>query len=443
MADTTLNLTLHPAQIEIFKSPERFVAVAAGRRFGKSRLAAVRAICKAMEPANVHRAPAWLITPVQPQAKRIYWRLLNDLAHPLIIDRHVNDGEITLEGDRVIGIKGADRPDTMRGVGLWDATLDEFATMKPEVWEQIIRPALADYSGTALFIGTPFGRNHFYQICQEAMREMEDATIAEIDKEWRYFHFTSHDNPYLDPKEIEKARSTMSAAAFRQEFLASFETGSTDLLPLDKLKYVDEEPKDAAGKELPGQWYVACDLAGFADVAKNAQLKMKRLDQTALAIVKIFDDGRWFVKEIVFGRWGVEETAKRLAGILEHVRPSGFGIEKGALLNAVEPYLRNMMMAKGLPLRITPLSHENKSKVDRVTWALQGRAENGTLLLQRGAWNKEFEDQWSHFPSKLVHDDLIDALAYIAQLIEGLIFGNFGTATEERYWQELDPATGW
>ena len=425
MSEISLDFHLHPAQLEVFQSKARFVICAAGRRFGKSHLAAKRAICKALQPENEQRKPVWLIAPVQPQAKRIYWRLLKELAHPLIVDSHVNDGTIDLENGVQLGVKGADRPDTMRGDGLWDATLDEIAFMKPEVWETIVRPALADVLGTAFFIGTPSGRNHFFQLYQE----------AEHDPEWERFHFTSMDNPYLPAGEIEAARKNLSSSAFRQEFLASFETGGADLMKLEWLKYVDVEPKD-------GDYFVAVDLAGFANVAAATNLRMKRLDQTAIAIVKVMQDGQWWVRDLILGRWGVEETARRIVEAIDLVKPLAFGIEKGALYNAVEPYLRAGAARKNIPLRVEALSHENRSKADRITWALQGRAENGKLTLSCGPWNKELEDQWVHFPSKLVHDDMLDALAYVAQLVEGRVFENFGAEVSEPYWEPMDRAIG-
>ncbi len=114
-----------------------------------------------------------------------------------------------------ISLKGADRPETMRGVSLKFVVLDEYGDMRPNVFEQILRPALADLKGKALFIGTPMGRNHFYDLYQYGLEDK--------DEDYKSWHFTSFDNPLLDPKEIETAKKSMSSFAFRTEFLASFE----------------------------------------------------------------------------------------------------------------------------------------------------------------------------------------------------------------------------
>ncbi len=125
----------------------------------------------------------------------------------------------------------------------------------------------------------------------------------EEDEDWVSFHFTSFDNPLLDPKEIEAAKKSMSSFSFRQEYLASFEAAQSDLFKDEWIKYVDSD-------DLPddGSYYIAVDLAGFEDVSKQASNKKKHLDETAIAVVKVCLDG-WYVDTIVAGRWDIKETA--------------------------------------------------------------------------------------------------------------------------------------
>ena len=87
-----------------------------------------------------------------------------DLAGEIIEGSNVNNLTVTLAGGNTIYLKGADRPDTMRGVSLKHCVLDEYAFMKPNVWDSILRPALSDKKGSAIFISTPEGRNHFYDV---------------------------------------------------------------------------------------------------------------------------------------------------------------------------------------------------------------------------------------------------------------------------------------
>lgn len=437
-----LDFHLHPAQLEVFQSPKRFTIVTAGRRFGKTYLAAVRASAKALDPRNVQRKPVFIIAPIATQAKMLYWQLLLGMLHPVIDNFQSNEGLIYLKNGVIMGVKGSDRPDTLRGVGLWHAELDEYADMKPETWEAIIRPALADVKGTAGFIGTPKGRNHFWDLIQEAGK-------PENEPEWDVFHFTSVDNPFLDPIEIESAKRTMPSWLYRQEFLASFETGGTGSFLREWFQYVDDEPTrlDARGKpeKVPGDWYVTVDLSGFANVKKASGYLQKRLDKTAIAVVKILDDNDWYVRDIYLGRWGVEETAKRIVDAVESVQTLNLGIEKGALYQAVAPYIASEAAKRKvpLPLAIEPLSHENKSKPDRIGWALQGRMEHKKIKFRSGiADRKEIEDQFVNFPSTLVHDDAPDALAYIVQLAEARVFQNFAHVSDEPYWEPTDESVG-
>lgn len=430
MSEVKLDLRLHPAQMKVFNSKARFVAVAAGRRFGKSDLAAKRAITKALDPRNTQKKPVWLVGPAQPQMKQIYWNVLLALAEPVVKDIHVNDGNITLVNGVQLGLRGSDRPDNMRGSGLWDVTIDEYADMKPQAWESILRPALADVKGTGLFIGSPKGRNHFYRLCMDAQ--------ADTTGEWEYFHFTTLDNPFIDPREVDAARRTMSSAMFRQEFMASFETGGSDVLRWEWMKFESEEPKE-------GEWFVAVDLAGFEGVRDANTAREKRLDRTSIAVVKVSPDGKWWIKRIECGRWRVEETARRIIDALVEVRPTGFGIEKGALYRAVEPYLISMAAKRGIPLKIEALSHENENKTNRIVWALQGKMEHGRITCCNEGdpeWLREFEDEVTHFPSVMVHDDMLDSLAYIEQLAKNVMYSGFAEDIAEPYWQPLDKVVG-
>lgn len=177
---TSLSVKLHDKQLEVFNDKHRFKVVAAGRRFGKSRLAAWTLIIEALQSKE---KDVFYIAPTYQQARDIMWGMLKELAHEVIASAHENTSVLTLVNGRKIYLKGADRPDTLRGVGLSYVVIDEYADIKANVWEQIIRPALADVQGGAMFIGTPKGRNHFYELFK-----LGDGGK---DEEWTAFHYTS------------------------------------------------------------------------------------------------------------------------------------------------------------------------------------------------------------------------------------------------------------
>ena len=278
-----LNISLLDWQKKVWNNTTRFKVVSAGRRTGKSRLAAYLLLVNALKS---DRGQVFYVAPTQGQARDIMWNLLMEVGRPVIESSHVNNMQIKLVNGTTISLKGADRPETMRGVSLKFLVLDEYADMKPDVWELILRPALTDLKGECLFIGTPMGRNHFYELYKLA-------SLGE-DPNYKAWHFTSYDNNLLDKDEIDAAKRSMSSYAFRQEFMASFEARGSEMFKEDWVNFQEDEPDT-------GDYYVAIDLAGFEEVGK-AKSKNKKLDNTAIAIVKVGEYG-WWVKDIVSGRW--------------------------------------------------------------------------------------------------------------------------------------------
>ena len=392
---TELNIQLLDWQKKVWSDDTRFKIVAAGRRTGKSRLAAWMLIVNALQADKGH---VFYVAPTQGQARDIMWQTLLELAHPVVTNAHINNLQIKLVNGATISLKGADRPETMRGVSLKFLVMDEYADMKPEVFEQILRPALADQKGAALFIGTPMGRNHFYDLYKYA--ELED------DESYTAWHFTSYDNELLDPDEIDLAKKSMSSYAFRQEFMASFEARGSEMFKEEWVKF-GETPEI-------GDYYISIDLAGFEDVSKK-RTKNSKLDESAIAVVKVNENG-WHLENIIYGRWDLAETARKIFEAVRDYRPISVGIERGISKQAVMSPLMDLMKQRGRFFVVEELTHGNRKKTDRIMWALQGSFENGQITLGKGEWNSRFMDQLFQFPDPLTHDDLVDAFAYTDQL---------------------------
>ena len=418
---TDLKVELLDWQKEVFNDSSRFKVIAAGRRTGKSRLAAWMLIINALQ---VERGHVFYVAPTQGQARDIMWQTLLELGHPVIAGSHINNLQVKLVNGATISLKGADRPETMRGVSLKFLVMDEYADMKPEVWEQILRPALADQKGSALFIGTPMGRNHFYELYK----------YAELgsDEDFKAWHFTSYDNNLIDPTEIDRAKRSMSSYAFRQEFMASFEAMGSEMFKEEWVRYEEEEPSG-------GEYYIAIDMAGFEEVGKK-RTKNTKLDSTAIAVVKVQDDGSWWIANIITGRWDLNSTAEKILQAVRDYKPVSVGIEKGIARQAVMSPLSDLMRKYQVFFRVDELSHGNRKKTDRIMWSLQGRFENGVISLNKGEWNMKFLDELFQFPNDLVHDDTVDALSYIDQLAN-VAYG-IGNMPQEDY-EFLDVVSGY
>ena len=441
MAQVQFNL--HPAQAEIHQHEARFKIVAAGRRFGKTVFSVIRCFEEALATENArgvrldNSSEVIYIGIDREQAKRNAWPYFKSFAQE--IERATGLQCRMLEktsmielppelGGCRIRLLGMDDPDAARGMKLRFAVLDEYADKPPRVWPEIIRPALADCRGGALFIGTPKGRNHFYELVQSALDRPE----------WAVFNYAMSDNPLIEKDErdaLAEEYSHGSSDLYDQEVLAKFIASSGQLFSDDQFPVVDSIPDGIMDT------FMTVDLAGFESDPDRKNEK-RRLDDTAIAIVSIDTKGVWWVREIQYGKWDTREVAYRIVKAAKDYQIPIIGIESGALKNAVEPYLRDYMVKFNCPSCIEPLTHGNKRKYDRVQWALQGRAQKGQIRLLKGDWNSVLIDQAVSFPSKYVHDDLVDALAYIDQLAEATInMNNWDFDTPQ--WQPQDDKAGY
>jgi hypothetical protein len=203
-------IKLKPPQLEVFLSPHRFRLLVAGRRFGKTYLAQTELLRAASGPGRI----AWYVAPTYKQAKRIAWNSLKEMSRPFWAGRpSETDLRIELASGGTVALRGADAYDSLRGEGLDFVVLDEFASMAPEAWSSVLRPMLADRMGEALFIGTPQGFNHFYDLYTEAAARPD----------WAVFRFTTEEGGNVQRAELESAAREMDARLYQQEFRASFE----------------------------------------------------------------------------------------------------------------------------------------------------------------------------------------------------------------------------
>lgn len=205
---------LHPGQRQVLDHPARFKVVTAGRRWGKTALSRSTCIRKA---SGGKKRKVWYIAPTYRMAKQIMWdELLDSIPDSWIAKINHTEMSITLKNGSKIECKGADKPDTLRGVGLYFVVLDEYQDMKEDVWTKVIRPTLAKDRGDALIIGTPKGYANLYDLHKLG----QDPN----NRQWKSWVFPTISSPFIPVEEIEAARLDMDSKSFRQEFEASFET---------------------------------------------------------------------------------------------------------------------------------------------------------------------------------------------------------------------------
>lgn len=266
----------HEAQELIHDDETRFRICVCGRRFGKTLLA-LNEIYKAAWENTDKLARIWYVAPNYRQAKEVAWEMLKEVVPEQIIAA-VNEAELSMRliNQTTISLKGADAQDSLRGSKLKFVVLDEYASMRPTVWDEIIRPALADVRGSrGLFISTPSGMNHFKTLYDRGLSG---------DKEYKSFHFKTSDNPYIEQAEIDEIKKKTDPTIFRQEYEGSFEQMAGSIYPMFKRDIHVVRPR-----ELPEFWdyAVAMDWG-----SRNA---------TAILFSRISPSGEIWIYDMLYG----------------------------------------------------------------------------------------------------------------------------------------------
>jgi hypothetical protein len=207
-------MPLNAGQTQVGASAARFRVVIAGRRWGKTFLS-IRELARAAREPNKR---CFYVAPTYRQAKQIVWDQLKYRLMDLNWCARVNESDltITLKNNSKISLRGADNPDSLRGVGLDFIVMDEFAMIDSKAWHEVLRPTLSDRQGRAMFISTPMGQGNWaYDLYQKG--------IDSTEHQWESFHYTTLQGGNVPLEEIESARRDLDLRTFRQEYEASWE----------------------------------------------------------------------------------------------------------------------------------------------------------------------------------------------------------------------------
>lgn len=289
------SLKLHRFQKIVMNDPRRFRVVVAGRRWGKTQVSKISLIKKAAYKRN---QKVWYVAPTYQMARDIMWEDLK-ASIPRTWIRKINETRMTigLVNGSWIYLKGADKPDSLRGVGLHFVVIDEAQDIKEETWELVLQPTLATTNGQAIFIGTPKSYNWLYDRYMLGQRgpQVLDPRGRLVPNEWMSWQFPTISSPFIPRREIEARRRDMDPRSFRQEFEASFETMSGRVYyPFDRNEHVGDYPFNP---HLP--IYVGMDF---------------NIDPMSLIIIQEQPSGEiWVVNEIVLYGSNVQESADELA----------------------------------------------------------------------------------------------------------------------------------
>ena len=219
-----LDYTPRTWQRECHIKKQRFSVYALHRRSGKTELAIMELIDKAMK-TDKELAMFVYVAPFLRQAKAIAWARLKQKIEPLrrtsVVD--INEGELSVKfrhNGAIIRLFGGDNPDAMRGLRLDGIVMDEVAQLKNELWTDIVQPALSDRLGWSIFIGTPSGINLFSELYYKAIDESD----------WTAARYTVFDTDSLHPNEVTRLKRDMSETSFAREYLCDFSAQGDDQL---------------------------------------------------------------------------------------------------------------------------------------------------------------------------------------------------------------------
>lgn len=241
---------LHAGQREVRDHPARFKVLACGRRWGKTRLGSALCIASALRGGR-----AWWVAPSYKVAA-VGWRGIKHLGSQI-------PGAALREGDRIltlptggtVQVRSADEPDSLRGDGLNYLVMDECAFITEAAWTEALRPALSDRRGHAMFISTPKGMNWFWRLWVRGQ---------EGDPSWQSWQFPTQSNPFIDPAEIEDARSLLPERIHDQEYLARFLEEAGGVFRGVR-EAIDAGRKDAEAPVSGRRYHLGVDLARVED----------------------------------------------------------------------------------------------------------------------------------------------------------------------------------
>ncbi len=295
-------------QKQCHQSRQRFSVYALHRRAGKTELAIMELIDKAMK-TDKDLALFLYVAPFLKQSKAIAWARLKQKLEPLrrtnVID--INEGDLFVKfkhNGAIIRLFGGDNPDAMRGLRVDGIVIDEVAQIKPEVWNDIVQPALSDRLGWAVFIGTPSGINLFSELYHRAV-DLEG---------WTASRYTVYDTDSLHPDEVERLKRDMAETSFAREYLCDFSAAGDDQLI------------SLADAELAAQRVYQAPDVDHAPVVMGVDPARFGDDRS----VVFRRQGRQAFKPVVYRGIDNMELASRVANLIEEHDPDAVFIDAGA-----------------------------------------------------------------------------------------------------------------
>lgn len=373
--------------------------LACGRRWGKTRLGVVMAVRTAILGGLV-----WWVAPTYPQSA-IAWRLTLRLVAKLPgVVPHKTEKWVEFPGGGSVWFKSAERSENLRGEGLSLLIMDEAAYIAEEVWTEVLRPALTDRRGWAVFVSTPAEERGWYRKAWE--RGQPDSST--YDPAWRSWRFPTTSNPFIDSEEVAEARLTITEAAYRREFLAEFVSGEGAMVKGSDLTVI-QPPADLVvmlGVDLAISERTLADWTAIVALGKApATIGTGKEEQPHPYA------GHTWTLWAKRGRWSFKVTQDQVVAAAAKWSPRRILIESVAYQAAA---VQELLRTTALPVKAAQADRDKVVRFQPVAARYEHKLHHHAPGLAE--W---YEDEVLAFPIG-EHDDGVDATAYAFRaLMEG------------------------
>lgn len=229
-----LDYAPRPHFLPFHRRLQRWAVLVCHRRAGKTVATINDLIKRAIDEGKPDGRYAF-VAPYYNQAKDIAWTYLKQYAGP-IVSEPPREAELSVKllGGQRIRLYGADNPDRLRGIYLDGIVLDEFGDMIPALWTDVVRPALSDRKGWATFIGTPKGKNGFWELWAGDQQAWPGA--INLSREWFTLMLKASQTRLIDAQELKEARVQMGEDQYDQEYECSFEAAVKGAFYADEMR---------------------------------------------------------------------------------------------------------------------------------------------------------------------------------------------------------------
>ncbi len=380
-----MGLQLSPAQAEIARDRHRFRVLNCGRRFGKTTHA-IEEIKGKIAAGKKHIA---YIAPTYQQARDIAWELLKKEFQ----GAQFNEARLEVKiGDCLIVLRGWESIETLRGQQFDFIVIDEVAMMREfwANWQEIIRPTLTDTKGHALFISTPRGFNHFYDLYN----------LEAKDPDFKSFHFTSYDNPHVPKEEIDKAAQELTPDRFAQEYLADFrKTQGLVYKEFDRKKHLYDVLPQANYQKVGGIDFGFMNPAAVLDIRFNGE--------------KFYVEGEWYKR----GRTEAQIAEYVAASKFDEVYPDPESPSAIEELRRLGVNIREVVKGKDSVVSGIQIVRELL-----LAGKLLINAQCSNLIFELETYSYDDEATDKNAPEKPIkaNDHALDALRYVVRMLWAL-----------------------